>query len=70
MEGSVITMTNGYPNLTTIITTLQDTTGFTYTAGTGVFTKDGAATPANCSVTYTAAAVGTSPTIAVIKTGC
>jgi MSHA pilin protein MshA len=70
MEGSVITMTNGYPNLATIDDTLQDTTGFTYTPGTGVFTKDGAATPANCSVTYTAAGVGTAPTIAVDKSAC
>jgi MSHA pilin protein MshA len=70
MEGSTITMSNGYPNLATINTTLADTTGFTYTAATGVFTKDGATTPANCSVTYTAAAVGASPTIAVLKTGC
>src|SRR5882724_4038424 len=69
MEGNTITMTNGYPNLATINSTLADTTGFTYTAGTGVFTKDGAATPANCSVTYTAAAVGGAPTVAVVKTG-
>jgi len=71
MEGQVITMTNGYPNLATIDDTLQDTSGFTYTPGTGVFTKDGATTPANCSVTYTApAAANTPPTIAVVKTGC
>jgi MSHA pilin protein MshA len=70
MEGSVITMTNGYPNLATIDDTLQDTTGFTYVPATGVFTKDGATTPANCSVTYAAAAVGGAPTITVLKTGC
>ncbi len=70
MEGTSITMTNGYPDLTTINSTLADTTGFTYTAGTGVFSKNGAATPANCSVTYTAAAVGGSPGIAVDKSAC
>ncbi len=70
MEGTIITMSNGYPNLATINSTLADTTGFTYAAGTGVFSKDGATTPANCSVTYTAAGVGGAPTIAVLKTGC
>ncbi len=70
MEGTSITMTNGYPDLTTINSTLADTTGFTYTAGTGAFTKNGAPTPANCSVTYTAAAVGGAPSFAVVKTGC
>lgn len=70
MEGNTITMTNGYPNLATIDDTLSDLTGFTYTPGTGVFTKDGAPTPANCSVTYTAAAPGGAPGFAVVKTGC
>ena len=66
MEGNVSTMTNGYPNRATIINTLADTTGFTYNAGTGVFSKVGATTPAQCSVTYTApAAANTQPTIVV-----
>ncbi len=52
MEGNTILMVFGYPGkaLTGIKDTLVDTTGFTYAAG--VFTKDGATTPANCSVTY------------------
>jgi MSHA pilin protein MshA len=70
MEGNVITMTNGYPNLATINLTLADTTGFTYTSATGVFTKNGAPTPANCSVTYTAAVAGSAPTIAVDTSAC
>jgi MSHA pilin protein MshA len=70
MEGTSITMSNGYPDLATIDDTLADTTGFTYAAATGVFSKTGAPTPANCSVTYTAAAVGGSPGIVVNKAGC
>ena len=71
MEGNTITMTNGYPNLATINLTLADTTGFVYTAGTGVFTKTGAATPAQCSITYTAAAAAnTQPTITPLITAC
>jgi MSHA pilin protein MshA len=66
MEGNVITMTNGYPNRATIGRTLSDLTGFTYNAGTGVFSKDGATIPANCSVTYTApVAANTQPIIVV-----
>jgi len=71
MEGKNIAITNGYPDRATIVDTLADTTGFTYTAATGVFVKTGATTPANCSVTYTAAAaVNTAPTIVVDKTAC
>jgi MSHA pilin protein MshA len=71
MEGQSITITNGYPDRATINATLQDTSGFTYTPATGVFTKTGATTPANCSVTYTApAAANTPPTIAVDTSAC
>jgi hypothetical protein len=68
MEGQVITMANRYPDLAGIALTLQDTTGFTYVAGTGVFSKTGAA--GVCTVTYTAAAANGAPTIAVDKTAC
>ena len=61
MEGQVITMTNGYPNLATINSTISDLTGFTYTAATGVFLKTGGA--ATCTVTYVAAPVNGAPTI-------
>lgn len=71
MEGKTITITNGYPNLATIVDTLADTTGFTYTAATGVFTKNGAATPANCSVTYAPpAAANGAPTVTVDVSAC
>jgi len=70
MEGTTITMSNGYPNLATIDDTLQDFSGFTYDATTGVFSKTGATTPATCSVTYVAAAVGGAPTITPNTAGC
>ncbi|HVS23504.1 MAG TPA: type II secretion system protein [Gammaproteobacteria bacterium] len=54
LEGQTITMANGYPNRATIDDALGDLTGFTYTAGTGVFLKSGAA--ATCTVTYAEAA--------------
>jgi MSHA pilin protein MshA len=66
MEGQTITMVNGYPNRATIDDALADLSGFAYAQGTGVFSKTGATTPANCSVTYTApAAANTAPTITV-----
>jgi MSHA pilin protein MshA len=73
IDGATITMANGYPNAadTGIPATLQDITGFTYTASSGLFSKVGAPTPANCSFTYTAAASGSSPTISALDTtGC
>lgn len=70
LEGQVVTMDNFYPTADAagIQAALQDTTGFTLAAG--VFTKNGATTPASCSVAYAAAAVNGSPTITVVTTGC
>jgi MSHA pilin protein MshA len=68
MEGATITMANRYPDLAGIALTLQDTTGFTYTAATGVFAKTGAV--GVCTVTYAAAPSGGAPTITVAKTAC
>lgn len=69
IEGQVITMANGYPNDATVGNTLSDSTGFTFAAG--LWTKDGATTPANCSVDYTQpAAAGNPPTIAVDTSDC
>jgi MSHA pilin protein MshA len=65
MEGSTITMSNGYPNLLTINSTLADTTGFSYDSNTGVFSKTGAS---NCTVTYAAAPANGAPTITVNPT--
>ncbi len=71
MEGQVVTMVNRYPTADTagITASLQDITGFTDDAS-GVFTKDGAATPASCKVTYVAALAGGSPTITPDKADC
>jgi MSHA pilin protein MshA len=64
MEGATITMVNGYPNAATIDDTLADYSGYSYDPATGVWTKDGATTPANCSVTYTPpAAPGDAPAV-------
>jgi len=74
MEGQTITMANGYPNASTIATTLADTTGFAVATGaTAVLTKQSPSgvSIANCLVTYTpAAAANTAPTVTTTITGC
>ncbi len=71
VEGAVITMTNGYPNLTTIDDTLVDASGFSYDPLTGIFTKTGATTGATCSATYTPpAALGDPPSITYDVSDC
>ncbi len=70
MDGQTITMVNGYPNLATIDDTLVDFTGWTFAPGTGIFTKDGALTPANCSVDYDEAGAGGAPSVTVDITAC
>ncbi len=74
MEGNAITMVNGYPDSTTIDDTLVDFTGFTYAddtpaVGTARFSKDGAVTPATCSVEYTESAGGGAPATLLVSTG-
>lgn len=69
MEGQAIAMVNGYPDLATIDDSLSDLSGFTYTAGTGVFQKNGVA--GNCRITYTeAAAAGSAPGVATDVSAC
>jgi len=71
VEGATITMVNGYPNLTTIIDTLMDSSGFTYNSLTGEFVKSGATTGATCSVTYTPpATLGDPPAITYDVSNC
>jgi MSHA pilin protein MshA len=71
VEGAIITMTNGYPNLTTIDDTLVDATGFAYDALTGIFVKTGATTGATCSVSYAPpAALGDPPAITLDTSNC
>ena len=69
VEGQTIAITDGYPTVVSIEDTLADATGFTFAGG--VWTKDGATTPANCSVTYTAPAnPGEAPGVAVDTSDC
>ena len=75
MEGAIITLANGYPNIATIDDTLSSLDGFIYDASgsPGVFSKtnDGVTPIANCTVSYTPPAVaGSAPTIVVDTTGC
>ena len=74
MEGQVITLANGYPNIATIDDTLASLDGFLYDASgsPGVFSKtnDGVTPIANCTVSYTEAGAGTAPTIVVDTSGC
>ncbi|WP_027591222.1 prepilin-type N-terminal cleavage/methylation domain-containing protein [Pseudomonas sp. RL] len=73
MEGEVITLVNGYPNAEDIIVAAQIDGDFTIvnTAGApATITANGAATAAQCLVTYTEAAAGAAPAIAVDTRGC
>ena len=66
VNGATVAMSNGYPTRASLPLLLEDTTGFTYDATNGVYSKDGATTPGSCSVTYTASTgAGLAPTIAV-----
>jgi hypothetical protein len=77
MEGSAVTLLNSYPDATAtgiaaaVNTSIAD---FTFAAGTAVtpavWTKVGAP-GAGCTVSYTAAAVGAAPIVAVaLSTAC
>lgn len=81
MEGNTVTLSNSYPDsgATGIAYALSPiaASDFTFTAGSPVttgaakWTKVGAATPANCSVTYTpAASAGAAPVVAVDTSAC
>jgi MSHA pilin protein MshA len=74
MEGQTITLANGYPDATGMPLAIQDLSGFTGTATstTLTYTKNGAPTPANCSVVYTLSpAVGTPATVSTpVTSGC
>jgi len=82
MEGAAVpvTLLNNYPDSTAtgIAAAVNSNNGangdFTFTAGAGAgaatWTKNGAPTPANCVVSYTPAAVGSTPTVATTTTGC
>lgn len=68
MEGRSVTILNGYPDRATIDDTLVDKSGFTYAAGSGVFSRDGAS--GTCTVTYSQAPVDGAPAVVVDTSGC
>jgi MSHA pilin protein MshA len=74
MEGTAITMANGYPDDATIAATIVDTAGFAVTTptGTAVFTKTSpTGSPiANCFVTYTPAQADGAPNVVTTTGGC
>ncbi len=65
MEGTTITLVDGYPDLGTIDDAINFE-GFTYN-GAGVFALDGIA---NCDVTYAEASGGAFPSITIDSSGC
>lgn len=68
-SSTVTTANGGYPDVNGINTALSDSSGFTFNGG--VFTKNGATTPATCSVTYTAPAnASATPGITASTAGC
>jgi MSHA pilin protein MshA len=78
MEGVNVTMLNNYPDSVALgipNAVNVSVSDFTYVAGAagsaGVWTRVGAPTPANCTVSYTpATAAGVSPVVAATITGC
>jgi MSHA pilin protein MshA len=79
MEGVTITMLNNYPDSlgTGIPAAINGITNadFTYAAGAtapvvGTWTRVGAPTPANCTVTYLPAAANGSPAVTATTSGC
>jgi MSHA pilin protein MshA len=79
MEGTTITMINGYPTgaAAGITAALQDTSSFTAAYGVGppttatFQTVSTATTPASCQVLYTAStAANTEPVVTLVTTGC
>ena len=73
LEGQVVAMSNGYPTAGAggIENALSDTSTYTHTAATGVYTVPGGSNAATCSVIYTAAAAAnTQPGISSPTSGC
>ncbi len=82
MEGAAapVTLLNNYPDSTAagIAAGVNSNNGangdFPFRAGAGAgaatWTKNGAPTPATCSVSYTPAAVGSTPTVTTSTGGC
>lgn len=73
LEGQAITIVNGYPDAAGILLAAQiDAADFTTATAGGVATVQatGAATLANCQVTYTEAGAGGVPAFAVDVSAC
>lgn len=74
LEGSTITLVNGYPDAEDIITaagiSTSEYTVVNVAGAPATVTATGAATAATCRITYTEAAAGAAPTIAVDTAGC
>jgi type II secretory pathway pseudopilin PulG len=81
LEGTMVTLLNHYPDPTgngiasAIGTSGRVKSDFTFTPGLGarkpaIWTKNGAPVPAECAVTYTAAAEGATPSVQVLTMGC
>lgn len=72
IDGQPINFTNGYPDAASIGlllaqgTTTGNNLAGAFTNNVGTFTLNGAVTPANCAVTYTAAPVNGDPNIATV----
>lgn len=78
MDGSLVAMSNRYPSadaagivLASNIDAANDSLTIAGGAGAALtLTAAGATTPANCVISYTAAAAGAAPTITLDTTGC
>jgi MSHA pilin protein MshA len=70
IDGQTITMSNGYPTVAALASTMTDTSGFDTTTTPGQFQKTGAPTPASCYASYAASAGGVFPAIAITSNGC
>jgi MSHA pilin protein MshA len=79
MEGSSVALVNSYPDSTAggignainaSFSSSDFTVAYAGTGSTATWTKVGASVPANCTVVYTAAAAGSTPTVAITTSGC
>lgn len=71
VPGGPITADYGFAKTTTDLVKVMDLGADFNTATAGIISHKGAATPANCSVTYTAATSATVPPVYVVDiTGC
>lgn len=68
MEGTVVSMTHGYPDTSGIASALQSYDGFSFSAGT--FTAAGASNGGACKVVYSPQSGGAPPTVTPYTTGC